>query len=70
MLEEVSEVLDEADCDRTNRSGRLTERALTLLALLIQEAEQAKAHGRFALELDFQSGVIQRIRRVQSVTEV
>ena len=70
MMDGVDEIQSEADCDLNYRCDRLEQRALTALALLMQEACQSKAHGRFALELDYQAGVIQRMRRTVCVTEM
>lgn len=70
MIDAVDEVSSEIDCDRNTRNGRLAQLALTRFALLLQEIEQTRAHGRFALEIDCQDGVIKRIRRTACVTEL
>lgn len=59
----------EATEDKGARNGRLTEQAMTTIALAIQQAEHERIYGKVAVELDFVGGVIQRIRRVLHVTE-
>ena len=54
---------------KDSRNARLTEHALTSLALEIQEGEQDAMYGTVAVEVTFKRGVIQQVRRVRHVTE-
>lgn len=50
------------------RNGRLTQEALTSLALQMQAAEMDEVYGRVAIEVEFKRGVILGFRRISNVS--
>jgi len=55
--------------DHNHHNSTMLQRALTMLALLAQEQEQAEAFGVVGIEVEFRRGRIESLRRSITATE-